>query len=239
MKQALNQNLKMRGEAMSRVETFVAAAFAFATTMAVISEGDMPKDMNELIEAVKRIPGFVASCVIIIWIWFNHAQWSRWFGLEDTKSLIMSGGLICLTLIYVYPLKMMMQGLFFKLSGGYFPFELPISEWWHLRFIFSFYAIGFFLLSINFFLLFQHAYNLREPLELNQYEIIELNSYRWNWLVVGVVCLIALAATLLLPNSLMQFSPFVFFILFITKYFMIASKHSALDKLQKQDESNS
>lgn len=234
MSSTQENNLKMRGEAMSRVETFVAAAFAFATTMAVISEGEIPTDFNELIDAVKRIPGFVASCIIIIWIWFNHAQWSRWFGLEDTKALVLSGGLICLTLIYVYPLKMMMQGLFYKISGGYFPFELPISEWWHLRFLFSFYAIGFFLLSLNFFFLFQHAYSLREQLQLSEYEVIELNAYRWNWLVVGGISIIVLLATLLLPNALMQFSPFAFLALFFTKFLMISAKYSAIKKLEQR-----
>lgn len=58
----------MRGEEMTRIETFVAAAFAFAVTMVVISLGSIPSTFGAFIQAVKQIPSFAASCAIIFWI---------------------------------------------------------------------------------------------------------------------------------------------------------------------------
>ncbi|MFT6779903.1 MAG: hypothetical protein ACJAV1_003849 [Paraglaciecola sp.] len=48
--------LKMRGENMTRIETFVAAAFAL--TMLVISLGAVPETMQEFVEATKQISAF-------------------------------------------------------------------------------------------------------------------------------------------------------------------------------------
>ena len=107
-------DFEMRGESMTRIEAFVAAAFAFAVTMLVISLDEMPANFDELVTATKQIPAFAASCASIIWIWYTHAIWSRRYGLEDGTSIFLSGCLIFLVLIYIYPLRLMMQGLFFK-----------------------------------------------------------------------------------------------------------------------------
>ena len=45
---------KMRGENMTRIETFVAAAFAFAVTMLVISVGSVPETMQEFVDSTKN-----------------------------------------------------------------------------------------------------------------------------------------------------------------------------------------
>ncbi|MFT5840861.1 MAG: hypothetical protein ACI9UT_003375 [Flavobacteriales bacterium] len=58
----------MRGENMTRIETFVAAAFAFAVTMLVISVGAVPETMQGFVDSTKQIPSFSASCALIMWI---------------------------------------------------------------------------------------------------------------------------------------------------------------------------
>ena len=70
-----DQVFRMRGESMTRIETFVAAAFAFATTMLVISIGTIPSSIDEFILAVKNIPSFLASSATILWIWHSHANY--------------------------------------------------------------------------------------------------------------------------------------------------------------------
>ena len=162
---------------MSRVETFVAAAFAFAITMIMISIGSIPNSMEAFLISVKNIPSFLASCAIILWIWHSHAHWSRWFGLEDGRTIFLSGTLISIVLIYIYPLRLMMQGLFYSVSDGYFPFELVINQYWELRFLFVFYAIGFMLMSANFYFLYRYAKSQKNTLSLSEYELFELNLY--------------------------------------------------------------
>ena len=69
---------------MTRIETLVDAAFAFALTMLVISIGEIPKSPPELFELSKDIPAFVFSALSIGAVWLAHAKWSRTFGLQDS-----------------------------------------------------------------------------------------------------------------------------------------------------------
>jgi uncharacterized membrane protein len=70
----------MRGENMTRIETFVDAAFAFAFTMLVISIDEIPNNVGQLIELSRDIPAILASASMICAIWLSHATWSRTFG---------------------------------------------------------------------------------------------------------------------------------------------------------------
>jgi len=54
---------KMRGENMTRIETFVAAAFAFAVTMLVISIGTVPQTMQNFVDATKQIPALLRAAL--------------------------------------------------------------------------------------------------------------------------------------------------------------------------------
>ena len=51
----------LRGNNMTRIETFVDAAFAFAFTMLVISIDEIPSSPLELFELSKYIPAFILS----------------------------------------------------------------------------------------------------------------------------------------------------------------------------------
>jgi len=61
----------LRGTEMTRLETFLDAAFAFATTMLVISIGEIPKNYPELILALKDIPSFLLSFLVIMIFWIG------------------------------------------------------------------------------------------------------------------------------------------------------------------------
>lgn len=134
----------MRDENMTRIETFVAAAFVFAVTMLVISVGTAPETMQDFVDATKQPPAFTASCTIIMWIWRTHAVWCRRYGLEDGITIFLSSSLIILVLSYIYPLRLLMQSLFQTISSGYFLMKMKFNYVWEVRFMFAFYAIGFF-----------------------------------------------------------------------------------------------
>ena len=102
----------LRGLETTRLETFTDAAFAFAITMLVISVGDIPHTYNELILALKGTPAFLASFTAILLFWSGHRKWSRRFGLEDGRSIILSFALIFVMLVYVYPLRLLFSALF-------------------------------------------------------------------------------------------------------------------------------
>ena len=79
---------RMRGLEMTRIEVFVDAAFAFAVTMLVISFDAIPTDFDELVDAIKSIPAFVAAVWQLVWIWYTHNKWSRRYGLDDARTVV-------------------------------------------------------------------------------------------------------------------------------------------------------
>ena len=205
---------RMRGETMTRIETFVAAAFAFSITMLVISLGSIPSSFAEFMFAVKQIPSFAASCAIIFWIWHSHADWCRRYGLEDGITIVLSGLLIFLVLIYIYPLRLMMQGMFYTFSNGYFPVEMNFSNADEVRFMFGFYATGFILLCCNFIAFYIHAGKKQNQLDLNRYERFDTDTDVILWTVTASVCSLSLLGVLILPNNLLGFCGFIYFLLF-------------------------
>lgn len=209
---------RLRGEAMSRIETFVAAAFAFVVTMLVISVGDLPESVADYVHAVKRAPGLLASFAVVIWIWNEHAIWSRRYGLEDSWTIVLSALLVFSVLVYVYPLRVTMQGLFYWISGGYFTAELSFSAAWEIRFMFAFFATGFLALTLIFFSLYHHAHRRRDALQLSYYECFETQTNRVMWLGAAAVCLLAMLLAILLPISLAPFSGFTYGLLWPVLY---------------------
>src|SRR5215468_208812 len=112
------QGFRLRGLEMTRLESFVDAAFAFAVTMLVIAGQQVPDDVATLLKAFKEVPVFAASIAVLAIFWRGHWLWSRRYGLEDTISIWISWGLIFTILIYVYPLKLVFGGMFYALSNG-------------------------------------------------------------------------------------------------------------------------
>ena len=50
---------------MTRLETFIDAAFAFAITMLVIAGSQVPDDVDALLGAFKNVPTFICSIAVL------------------------------------------------------------------------------------------------------------------------------------------------------------------------------
>src|SRR5437868_11206665 len=109
---------RLRGIEMTRLETFIDAAFAFAITMLVIAAQQIPDDIKTLLGAFKNVPSFIASIIVLGIFWRGHWLWSRRYGLEDGVSIFISWAMIVTILIYVYPLKAIFSSMWFLLSDG-------------------------------------------------------------------------------------------------------------------------
>ena len=96
---------RLRGIAMTRLETFIDAAFAFAITMLVIATQQIPDDIETLLTAFKNVPAFVASIIVLGIFWRGHWLWSRRYGREDGVSIFISWAMIVTMLIYIYRSK--------------------------------------------------------------------------------------------------------------------------------------
>ncbi len=174
----------LRGNDMSRIETFVAASFAFLMTMIMVAGNDIPKNIEGFKLAILYIPAFIICAVQIIWIWYEHATWSRRYGLEDAWTIVLSGLLVVIILIYIYPLKAMAAGFFTWVSDDIFPSSLKINSQSDIRFLFIFFSIGFAALATTFCLMNRLVIKKAESLMLTEWELYQTKTELYAWLVM-------------------------------------------------------
>lgn len=168
-----------RGIEVSRLETFVDAAFAFSLTLLVISQNEVPDSVAEMRDALRRIPTFIACFLLIALFWAAHRRWSRRFGLEDSASIVLSLAFVAVVMVYVYPLRMVTAAGLAMLTGGWVPSELGrLGANWLLdvQTLFIVYGAGFALLSGLLWLLNAHARKLADPLQLDARERFEVDT---------------------------------------------------------------
>lgn len=216
----IENNFRMRGVEMTRIEVFVDAAFAFAVTMLVISIDQIPTSVPELLEISKLIPGFILSVMQIIFIWHAHNLWSRKYGMDDGMTVVLSATLVVVVLVFIYPLKMMFQGLFAWLTDGYLPSEFTLDNFDELRLLFQYFAAGFFMIGLIFLCLYAHAIKSHEKLKLSFHELFDTKTELLLRVDIMVVCIIAFILPQLVPDQMVPFTGFTYALLGPTSYFI-------------------
>ncbi len=161
---------RLRGMEITRLETLIDAAFAFAITMLVIAAQQIPDDIASLLAAFRHVPTFICCIFVIGIFWRGHWLWSRRYGLEDGTSILISWSLVVTILIYIYPLKAVFGSMWFYLSRGQVGQTLGASSEAQARALFAIYAIGFSAIAFEIFLLNLRAWHLREALRLDERE---------------------------------------------------------------------
>src|SRR5437667_3296109 len=166
------RGFRLRGMEMTRLETFIDAAFAFAISMLVIAAQQIPENIQTLLAAFKNVPTFVCSIAVLGIFWRGDWLWSRRYGLEDSGSILISWALIVTILIFIYPLKAIFGAMWYLLSSGQVGqrFSLHTTEA-QARTIFAIYALGLIAISAEILLLNLRAWQLRDPLRLNEREV--------------------------------------------------------------------
>lgn len=203
----------LRGLETTRLDTFIDAAFAFATTMLVISIGNIPKNFTELILAFKSIPSFLASFVSVVFIWLGHRKWSRRYGIENNVTIMISLSIVFILLIYVYPLRLVFSALFAWVSGGFFPSEFQITSASELTSLFVFYGIGFCGIAYLMGSLFLQSKKLKNELILDTKEILLTKYEISSWFIMGTTALLSAIFALIMPIHIGVFAGFVYSLL--------------------------
>ena len=202
---------RLRGIEMTRLETFIDAAFAFAVTMMVIASDRVPDDINALLAAFKNVPAFVASVAVLGIFWRGHWLWSRRYGLEDGVSTFISWALLVTVLIYIYPLRALFGSMFYLLSGGQLGQALGVRTEAQQRLLFSIYALGFTAIAVEILLLHWRAWCLREPLRLNDREQDLTRADLSGWRIPMTIGIIAFVMALTLPMQYVSWSGWIYF----------------------------
>ena len=204
------KGFRLRGIEMTRLETFIDAAFAFAVTMLVISNGQVPNDIPALLEAFRNVPAFVASIAVLSIFWRGHWLWSRRFGLEDGVSILVSWTMLVTILIYVYPLKLLFGAMFYSLTGHAVGQAVTAQTEGQIRTLFAVYGLGFTTISLEILLLNLRAWRLRGPLRLNDREKWMTRGEISGWCVPAAVGLVSLILALSLPMKHIGWSGWVY-----------------------------
>lgn len=207
------KGFRMRGSQMTRIEVFVDAAFAFAVTMLVISFDAIPRTAPEMVVAIKTIPAFAAAVAQLVWIWHTHTVWCQRYGIDDQPTVWLSALLLIVVLVYIYPMRLMLEGFFAWITGGYLPSTFDFSGFEELRFMFVFLGSAFAALSITFVLMYRYALRKAEPLLLNATELARTRMVVQIWAGCLVIGLALVVLALLLPGHAVPYSGFVLFLI--------------------------
>ena len=189
-----------RGAEVTRLEAFIDAAFAFAVTLLVISVDAIPASREEMLIALKGVPAFAASFVMISLFWYGHATYTRRYGLDDMPSTLLGLTLVFFVLVFVYPLKVMFAAFFARMSNGWLPAHFTLetdSDW---IFVFLGFGIVFATMGTVLALLTRHAWNLREQIGLDINERANTRCAELSWWLIPLVSLLSIAITLIAAN---------------------------------------
>jgi Endosomal/lysosomal potassium channel TMEM175 len=209
------RGFRLRGMEMTRLETFIDAAFAFAITMLVIATGQVPDNIGTLLAAFKNVPAFLASIAVLARFWRGHWLWSRRYGLEDVVSVVISWMMLVTILIFVYPLKMLFGAMFYYLSGHRVGQLIQGDTEGQARALFAVYAIGTAAISLEILLLNLRAWQLRGPLRLDERERLLTGAEILGWSIPVGIGLLSLTLALTLPMRELVWSGWIYFLLFV------------------------
>ena len=212
--------LILRGHSMTRIETFVDAAFAFTLTLLVISIDEIPRSPAQLVETARDVPAFLISALLMGQLWLVHVGWSRIFGLQDRITVFLSLAIVMLVLVFVYPLKLMIQAGLSYFSDGLVGANIIIdeTEWQQtdISSMFVFMAAGVLCLAFIVISLYLNGLRFRGHLRLTAYE--EFLSWKriMSAAVVGVTAIASMIAARFLTGEALAWSGLGYMSLFVT-----------------------
>ena len=179
----------------NRLDAFVDAAFAFAVSLLIIAGGEPLRSFDDLLNALMRIPAFLAGFALIILFWLAHRAWSALGPRRDRMATLLSLAVVFSVLVFVFPLRLLTETAVHFMSGGRLPGGELIQTFGQLGWIYAIYGIGFSVLSVLYVLLFRHA---RDGAAAGESGRAEANSWMRTWLLAACAGALS-AATALSP----------------------------------------
>jgi uncharacterized membrane protein len=201
---------RLRGQEITRLESFSDAVFGFALTLLVVSL-DVPKTFADLVTTMRGFPAFAICFLFLALIWNGHYKYCRRFGLDDGTARFLTCVMLFLVLFYVYPLKFLFNFSITSLfsDGSAQPVAMTRSQFSTLLVI---YGLGFAAVYLAMTLLYLHAYRLRDVLQLS-----ELEKFDTRYQIARLLTLVAvglIAALLARVPVLRTWSTLVYMLLF-------------------------
>lgn len=187
-------------ESRKRLDQFVDAAFGFAVTLLVIT-GVQPQTLDDLRAALLNIPASAAAFVLIVLFWQSHKVFGRLTPTRDGATTILSLAIVFMVLVYVFPLRLLMQSLFYWISLGALPGEGLINSFRDLASLYQIYGLGFAILSALYAILFARSMRLAgDPAQRDA-----ARSWRDSW----AICAASGVASALIAVAPLYYTPWL------------------------------
>lgn len=134
-------------ESAKRLDAFVDAAFAFAVSLLIIASAEPTASIGALWRAMGRIPASLGAFALIAMFWLAYREWGRLVPRRDTLSTLNALAIVFTVLVYVFPLRMLVESGFVWLSRGWLGGTEIINTLGDLRDLFRIYGVGFAILA--------------------------------------------------------------------------------------------
>jgi hypothetical protein len=170
-------DFRVRGKDISRVEGLSDAVFGFAITLLAISL-EVPKTSADVLHALRGVGPFAITFLMLFSMWRTQFTFFRRYGIEDKKVVWLTGALLFVLLLFIYPLKfitgVMYESLLARIGLGLPGFHrtIPFPDR-DVAPLFAAYGFGFSTVFGVFSLMYRHGDSLRESLQLNDVEVFD------------------------------------------------------------------
>ena len=178
--------------------------FAFALTLLVVSL-EVPRTFDDLMHTMRGFAAFAISFMFLMQIWFKHYGFFRRYGLQDVPTRLLNSVLLFIVLFYVYPLKFLWTHM---VPGGGQP-DFSANEARTLLFI---YGLGGATVFTIFAMLHQHAWRLRDAMELNALERFDTHAAIIENYMMAAVPLVSALLAVVLPANLVGLAGTFYFV---------------------------
>ncbi len=168
--------VRWRGEGVSRIEGLSDAVFGFPVTLLVVAL-EVPRSAADRIENAKQFVPFAWSFFVLCNLWRAQFEFFRRYGLEDARTINLTGVLLVLVLFAVYPLKFLSIAIGAALISG------PASIGRYMRLedlprVLGLYGLGFFGIAVVFSLLYSHVLSQHDRFGLTGLELCDTRGMR-------------------------------------------------------------
>ena len=202
------KDFRWRGGEVSRLESLVDGVFAIAVTLLIVSR-DIPQSFQDFVNVMWTFSGFIITFTFLFMIWYAHYLFHRRYGLEDFKTILLNSLLIFVILFYIYPLKFLAEVLIGDFLLGHVREE--IISFANMRTIMLIYSSGMFMIWGIITMLYKHAYNHQDLLELNDFEMNITKEYMLVYMILSAYGLISIVLAYFLPLHWSPLAGFIYF----------------------------
>lgn len=178
-----------------RLDAFVDAAFAFAVTLLIIASAEQTATLQDLWRALGRIPASLGAFTLVTMFWMAYREFGRRAPRRDTLTTLNALAIVFVVLVYVFPLRMLIESGFVWISGGRLSGAEVIHTLGDLRDLFRIYGVGFAVLAGLFATLFLQALRRPEPLGVAPADLASIRSSLEIWLIAAAAGLASVVLT--------------------------------------------